>query len=178
MNSKEFIIVLISIFSICCKAYSQENHQNLAPYLINSVSLELGGFGVVWSINYERKYFLKKDFGLAAQIGYGNLKYNFENLPIKFDQRIPIHLNFFYVKNSQLVDFGFAFVPYNLNNHTKIDKIEYGMGFEIGYKKHFKKMPIYFGGLIDLVIYDTNFIEISPWIGLEIGYVFSITKNK
>jgi hypothetical protein len=140
----------------------------------NSLNLELGGLGIIWSINYERKFRLKNDLGLAVQLGFGSLKFNSNGNPNNDDVRLPMHLNIFKSYKKNVFDFGFGFIPYELSIKKLFnwDDSDIALGVEMGYRRYLKNVPLFYGVSFNPIIYDNKRFDFTPWGALKTGFVF------
>ncbi len=177
MRYKTFIFFLIVFVSFLA------NSQNLVQKELkrNTVFVEFGGNGILYSVNYNRLFYLSKKLCLSSRIGYGFTK-NFNDnklilnvIPVELTGLVPIS------KNKHFIEVGSGVTTVLMNYLDKFHKeLILVLALRIGYR--FQKptgglfFNVGFTPLYDFYVYngDPNigYHLWQPYAGMSIGYTF------
>lgn len=151
----------------------------------NSIFFELGGNGGLYSVNYDRLIFSKKNFKISGRIGGSIMPYEIKN-PRLYVFSYPIEINFFYGKKSN-IEIGIGCTPVFLQYSLDILKTYYIYAnpiIRLGYRYQKPNGGYYFraGMLIYSVVYSfpgyyADWYTDRLWLGLSFGYTFKIIKK-
>lgn len=126
----------------------------------NSIYLEAGGTGYVYSINYDHSFTLSQNFKLVPRAGFATW---FKNEPYI----LPFELTGVLGKTKNYFEFGLGYTITNDNNF-----LSYRLGYrrEVG-RNLFRAAIFYFP---EFTWHDG---QGYPWLGLTYGYRFN-SKNR
>jgi hypothetical protein len=159
---KYSVLALILLFTHNVKVLGQDEK-------LNSLSVEVGGLGGLYSINYGRDIPLNEHFGINLGIGLSQSDFIYDEI---FVPGVPAQLNVYYrSKQRHQFDIGIGFTPYYASN---FDYYRYQLFSRIGYKYHFSGDKFYIGVSFTPGIYESIYgLDFVPWAGVSFGYRFN-----
>ncbi len=160
---KRFFLILIFILF----AFSNSFKAQSLPRKANSVFLELGGNGVLYSLNYDR--LLNKDFGLKAGVMFMAAS---EGSSAAAAYAVPLTFNYFFGDYSSRLELGAgaSFIAAAVGSEgSSFNGSGTAVSFNIGYRYQPMDGGFLFRATFSPFYINSNFI---PWGGLSFGYSF------
>ncbi|MDZ4758335.1 MAG: hypothetical protein SGJ10_09380 [Bacteroidota bacterium] len=178
------VYLSVCLLFLSLHTFSQTANKDLASFKYkNSVQFELGGHGLVYSLNYERKLINRNKFKTTAQVGFSYYP-AFTGI-IKFWMPITINEIYSFSKKHH-VEFGagYTFTYEKFNKPNDDEKMSF-LAFRLGYRYQFNEGKYTFRAaftpLVELHTKPINsnalmlykrVIYFHPLVGIAFGYNF------
>lgn len=142
----------------------------------NAVFAEIGGKGIVYSLNFDRLFYQKNNLKLSARVGLGYIP---ETRVYSSALFVPISLNVMYGKKSNYVEISLGqtlrlYPSYNVQGVDYPSYTESPLTFiGLGYRYQKDQGGLFFTStLLASFVQQENTTKFSPWLGLGIGKSF------
>lgn len=164
---RAFLVIILFqsyVITIVAQDTIQDLETDSTAYMMNSVYVEFGSHGGIYSLNYDRVIFYPKSgrIGIGAKIGFSYYKFGLFN-DIDTYTILPVDVYVLFGKRRRMesgVGYGFNFGTDTWPN----------MAFRLGYRY---QKP---GGLIiriaPIILYNTYHGELAPMVTFSIGLPF------
>jgi hypothetical protein len=173
---KHFLVTILfalTINSLLAQGYTEITKKN-------TVFLEVGGNGPLYSINYDRILIKKTNWKLAGRIGFMYFNDNrglLENSENK-QSSIPIELSFLKGKSNHNLELGLGITPLSKGYLDKAGKdyTRVATSGRIGYRYQKSNGGLFFkAGFTPITFFKKDFNSVNPkyvypWAGLALGY--------
>jgi len=159
------LISLLLLLSIPTWSQELEKYEN-------AVTLELGGMGLIYSINYERSHhFYNSNMGITGGIGLSSFKRGEEVLI-----SVPNRINIFHQNKRHTIELGAAATPYmyyekRLGLIDVHNRYYLSILLNLGYSYRLGKGKNFLGLAFTPAIYDGVFF-FQPWGAIKFGHKF------
>ncbi len=107
------LVIIIFVLSNACYSYGQKDSLKTKFIYKNSAQVELGGHGLVYSLNYERILVNGQRFKTTGQVGFAYYPASNESDPCKYcvrNSRIPIVINEIFSFSKHHIELGVGYV--------------------------------------------------------------------